>query len=296
MVRVLALILPFFTVMSAFANEKKIDSLAKVARESTDLESVHVALNELYQMAISSSVDAELKSEAGGTLSVLANESAARIQASQKPERTAEDLLTLHMANLGHTEKSKVLDIENMIALGTDRMKIAATIFLRDHFSAEDPRAGFFPVRPESLETNMVNWQTDGMESVIRMMPVVLAKISYNSSLNRGTKLGEISAATYTQIAKTLYDAAHDVKPDPKATKEALAIRMFRQRLAAHWLDELSKTLLVWRQVRFPNPEVKPGQKPDNPNAIDPLEELSSIMDCEDALVTPIERTSKTLH
>jgi hypothetical protein len=52
MVRVLALILPFFTVMSAFANEKKIDSLAKVARESTDLESVHVALNELYQMAI----------------------------------------------------------------------------------------------------------------------------------------------------------------------------------------------------------------------------------------------------
>jgi hypothetical protein len=298
MVRVLALILTFFTVTvtSAFANEKKIDSLAKVARESTDLESVHIALNELYQMAMSSSEDAELKKEAGGTLTVLAHESAARIQASQKPERTAEDLLTLHMANLGQTEKSKVLDIENMIALGTDRMKIAATIFLRDHFLAKDPRAGFFPLRPKSAETNMVNWQTEGMESVIRMMPVVLAKISYNSSLNRGTKLGEISAATYAQIAKILYEAARDVNPDPNATKEALAIRMFRQRLATHWLDELSKTLLAWREVRFPSPGVRPDQKPDNPNAIDPLAEFISALDCEDAVTTPGADRPKTLH
>jgi hypothetical protein len=296
MVRVLALILTFFTVTSAFAEDKKIDNLAKVVRESTDLESVHVALNELYQMAMSPVEDAELKKEAGGTLTVLANESVARIQTSQKPERAAEDLLTVHMANLGHDEKSKVLDIENMIALGTGRMKIAATIFLRDHFSAKNPREGFFPLRPESSETELVNWQTEGMESVIQKMPAILAKISYNSSLNRGTTLGEVSAAAYKQIARTLYDAARDVTDDPGATKEAVSVRQFRQRLAAHWLDELSKMLLAWRQIRFPNPEVTPETRPDNPNLIDPGADLRPVRNCEGALVTPLANPSKTLH
>lgn len=300
MVRCLAVILTFFMVTSAFATDeeadKKVDRLAKVARESTDLESVHIALNELYQMAVSPVVDAEVKKEAGGALTVLANESVVRIQNYQQPERVAEDLLTVHMANLGQDEKSKVLDIENMIALGTERMKIAATIFLRDHFSAKDPSTGFFPLRPESTETQLANWQTDGMEAVILKMPAILAKISYNNRLNRGTKLGEISKATYEHITKTLFTAAQDTKTDPSATKEAISIRMFRQRLAAHWLDELSAMLRAWRQIRFPSPGVTPETTPDHPNAIDPGADWRPVQNCEGLLVTPFLNPSKTLH
>lgn len=306
MVRIAAFfVISFMPVLAQATAGSKIDYLVKTITQSSDLREVHASLNELYNTSTSPTAPREIRERAALELKDLSANARARALTNMSGVRIAEDLLTVHVGELGSSNKSNVAHIDAMITFGSERMKIAAAIFLREHFLGRNPEESFFPLRPSASERPQVNWESGMCLWAIDRMPRMLARLIWEAAHNPGTDLAVAAQTTYKRVVGILFEAANDIHDEPGATAEAMNVRRIRQRLATKYLDDLAKIAEEHRKVRFPSPGLDPDTKFIDGSTIverfGPARRLSDdphiegpVRNCEGQMVIPLNSIKST--
>lgn len=308
MVRFAALFAFLMVSNTAFGSASlKIDYLVETIKSSEDLREVHASLNELYNTSTSTVADSAIRERAMVELKNLVSAARERIWSKTSGLRDAEDLLTVHVGELGLSSKSNVTSIEAMILMGNDRLRIAAAIFLGEHFIGRNPEESYFPYRPGSKDRPQVNWESGMCLWGVERIPRLLAKLSFEASQKPGSELARVAKSTYMNVAQILFRAANDIHEVPGATLESENVRRIRQRLATQYLDDLAKIALEHRRARFPSPDIDadgtivdfPARKEEPTESRRLSEEFDfqgPVRNCEGEMVMPITSVRSTSY
>lgn len=231
---ILIAIFTFSTSLYARTGEDLLD-FAKLLSESSDLEAVHFASIALSQ-------------EHQGKVLLFEEQMKAlkNIETYQNRERLAEDLLIVMTAELGSVEKSLQMTPEAMLNSKDPRVRGAAAIFVREHFSARLPEDGFFPLRPnekERLGGYLEIWAKEANQDFAR----ALSRLGYNMNYDTEQSVRDLSKRAYDEIKAQLQQAAADKFPEKSRLtsqdeRMILALRL-RAKIARKYLEALGITV-----------------------------------------------------
>lgn len=295
MVRIAAFFVILLSSQAFGSADQKVDQLVKAISESSDLEDVHSALNQLYNTSTSMTADLVIKIRAKAELQRLGIEAAHRIQTQTSGARHEEDLLTVHMAELGRPEKFKIQDIELMALFGGDRTKVAAAIFLREHFMGRSPDESFFPYRPRPNDRPQENWDRDMVRWGVEKIPHLLVRLSFSGAQRPGSELSVASQKAFKAINKILFEAANEDQIGPGCTMECANLRRFRQELAVKYLDGMAKLSEKWNSVRTPVPIIDEyGEIAEIENSRMDFDLNRKVRNCEGEMVAPVTSVRST--